>query len=113
MLLSILITVFALVLSSALIPNLSLFVLRFVLGNVGWLVQRRTRSRRDVITSQVRTEEKEFISECAKSPTQTETVDEDWEKVDNSTSSLGTTGSNKTREDEDWDGVIGFFHPFW
>lgn len=113
MLLNILVALFVLVVSSFLIPSLPLFVLRFVLSNVGWLVQRRTRTRREVITSQVRAEQEEFISECAKSPPQTQTVEEDWEKVDSSTSGSGTTGGNKTREDEDWDGVIGFFHPFW
>lgn len=113
MLLNALITVFALVVASALLPSIPLFILRLALRNVGWFVQRRTRSRREEIASRVQAEEKELASKRTTSPTQTQTVDEDWEKVDSSSSSLGTAGSNKTTGDEDWDGFIGFFHPFW
>lgn len=114
MLLNALTAVVALVAASVLLPSIPLFILRLVLGNVGWIVQRRTRSRREEIISRVRAEEKELASKCTTSPTRTQTVDEDWEKVDSSSSCIGTTGSSdKTTGDEDWDGIIGFFHPFW
>lgn len=98
---------------SLLFPTLPLCILRFVLCNVGRLVQNRTKSRREQIITQVRADEKEHLSKCSRSQPQTQTVEEDWEKVDSSSSVLGTAGSDKAPGNEDWDGIIGFFHPFW
>lgn len=115
MLLKALLTALILGATSFLVPKLPLGILRFILCSVGWLVQNRSRSRREQIVSQVRAEEEEFQSKCARSPAQTETVEEDWEKVDSSSSSCLTPGSDKIPGDgnDDWDGIIGFFHPFW
>lgn len=113
MLSSALLTILGLAVICVFLPNLLVFILRFVLGNVGWLIQRRTRSRREYILSGVRDEEEKLLSKRDTSPTRTQTVDEGWEKVD-STFGVGTAGgSNKPPGNADWDGVVGFFHPFW
>lgn len=98
---------------SILFPPLPLCIIRFVLSSVGRLVKKRTKSNREQIVAQVRAEEAEFLSKCSRSPPQTQTVEEDWEKVESSSSCEGTAGGDKARENEDWDGIIGFFHPFW
>lgn len=111
-LLNMLVTLVALVATSVLLPQLPLSVLRLVLRGVGWLVQRRTKSRKEFIVSRVRADDEDFLSKRARSSPRTQAADEDWEKVD--TSSSSTAGNaNKGPGDDDWDGVIGFFHPFW
>lgn len=66
----------------------------------------------------MRAEEEEFQARGVEksSPSTTQAEDEDWEKVD--TSSVGTAGNNhnngqEKKRDECWNGIIGFFHPFW
>lgn len=113
MLLNALVTLLLLVTTSILLPQLPLYILRFVLSRVGWLVQKRTRCRRAYIISQVRADEEASLEKCPKSAPQTQTVEEDWEKVDGSSSDFETAGSNKPAGNEDWEGIVGFFHPFW
>lgn len=108
-LLKALISVLALLAACVVLPQLPLAVLRIVLRGVGWIIQRRTRSRREYILSRVRADEEEFQSKRSK-PTPGE--DEDWEKVDTSSSSSGPAGNNSSSGNDDWEGIIGFFHPF-
>lgn len=109
-LLKALISVLALLAACVVLPQLPLAVLRIVLRGVGWIIQRRTRSRREYILSRVRADEEEFQSKRSK-PSPGE--DEDWEKVDTSSSSSGPAGNNSSSGNDDWEGIIGFFHPFW
>lgn len=117
LLINILISLLALAATSVLLPTIPLSFLRLGLRGVGWFIRKRTRSRREYIISRVRTEEEEFQAKRAEklSPSTTQAEDEDWEKVD--TSSVGTAGNNhnngQEKRDESWDGIIGFFHPFW
>ncbi|PKX94587.1 alpha-1,2-mannosyltransferase ALG11 [Aspergillus novofumigatus IBT 16806] len=111
-------TLLALLATCLLLPQLPLGVLRFVLRGVGWVIQKRTRSRREFLISRVRADEEEQLVKGFKSSPRGE--DEDWEKVDSSSSSSGTAGpskkggnsGNKGSEDADWEGIVGFFHPF-
>ncbi|KAF4212058.1 hypothetical protein CNMCM8980_001536 [Aspergillus fumigatiaffinis] len=111
-------TLLALLATCVLLPQLPLGVLRFVLRGVGWAIQKRTRSRREFLISRVRADEEEQLVKRSKSSPRGE--DEDWEKVDSSSSSSGTAGpskkggnsGNKGSEDADWEGIVGFFHPF-
>ncbi|RHZ55207.1 alpha-1,2-mannosyltransferase ALG11 [Aspergillus thermomutatus] len=111
-------TLLALLATCVLLPQLPLGLLRFVLRGVGWVIQKRTRSRREYLISRVRVDEEEQLVKRAKSSPRGE--DEDWEKVDSSSSSSGTAGpskkggnsNNKGPEDADWEGIVGFFHPF-
>ncbi|KAF7167468.1 hypothetical protein CNMCM6106_003028 [Aspergillus hiratsukae] len=111
-------TLLALLATCVLLPQLPLGVLRFLLRCVGWAIQKRTRSRREYLVSRVRADEEEQLVKRAKSSPRGE--DEDWEKVDSSSSSSGTAGlskkggnsGNKGPKDADWGGIVGFFHPF-
>ena len=112
-LLKTIITVLALLATCVLLPRLPLAVLRFVLRGVGWVIQKRTRSRREYLLSRVRAEDEEALSKRSRSSSGAQGEDEDWEKLDSSSSGSGTPGNNKVPESDDWDGIIGFFHPFW
>ncbi|PYH99233.1 alpha-1,2-mannosyltransferase [Aspergillus ellipticus CBS 707.79] len=106
------ITLLSLLATCVLLPQLPLGALRLVLRAVGWVVQRRTRSRREYIVSRVRADEEEYSKRTKpSSATNSGDDEEDWEKVDtsSSSSSSGTAGNNGNDE---WDGIIGFFHPF-
>lgn len=103
-------TLLALLATCVLLPQLPLGLLRLVLRGVGWVVLKRTRSRRDYIVSRVRADEEEYSARTKPASATTSGEDEDWEKVDTSSSSSGTAGNHGN---EEWDGIIGFFHPFW
>jgi alpha-1,2-mannosyltransferase len=110
--------------TAVLLPKLTGALLGFIFRGVGWLIWRRTRSRRDYVIARARSEEKELrASRPPKVPTtslsRNGAEDEDWEKVDSSgpgvqtaTSSESSSNSGNTSSDN-WDGIIGFFHPFW
>ncbi|OOF97017.1 glycosyltransferase family 4 protein [Aspergillus carbonarius ITEM 5010] len=102
-------TLLALLATCVLLPQLPLGLLRLVLRGVGWVVLKRTRSRRDYIVSRVRADEEEYSARTKPASATTSGEDEDWEKVDTSSSSSGTAGNHGN---EEWDGIIGFFHPF-
>ncbi|OJD13265.1 hypothetical protein AJ78_06260 [Emergomyces pasteurianus Ep9510] len=87
-------------------PRLAAYVFRFVFRLIGWLIARKYRWKRDLIRVRIRLEEEEYQSRKTKYVKQ---EDEDWEKVE--TSGVGTVSSGNTVEDN-WEGMIGFFHPF-
>lgn len=100
-----------------LLPQLVGSLVGLVFRGVGWLIRRRTRSRRDYVIARARSEEEEARASRAKDSTSSSAKsqeDEDWEKVD-STGGVKTTSSSESSggEDAEWDGIIGFFHPFW
>lgn len=113
--------------TAILLPKLTGVLLGLVFRGVGWLIWRRTRSRREYVIARARSEEEELRASRPKGSTtslpRNGAEDEDWEKVDSSgaggvqtaTSSenSGSTGGENNQSPEDWDGIIGFFHPFW
>jgi alpha-1,2-mannosyltransferase len=121
-LLKFVISVIALLAAFVLLPQFPLGLLRLVLRGVGWVIRKRTQARRAAILARGRTDEEELLSKQPKT-TSTNTAsadDEDWEKVDtsngsNSGESSGVSGSQTSRQskNDDWAGIIGFFHPFW
>ncbi|OJJ47493.1 hypothetical protein ASPZODRAFT_64276 [Penicilliopsis zonata CBS 506.65] len=92
-----------------LIPPVAIYTPKLLLRSIGCLIQKRTKSRREFILGRVRAEQEEYLAKQAKSSLRPPADDEDWEKVDSSSDK--TTG-NKTGGDDDWDGIVGFFHPF-
>ncbi|KAL2795889.1 hypothetical protein BJX66DRAFT_324422 [Aspergillus keveii] len=120
-LLKFVISVIALLAAFVLLPQFPLGLLRLVLRGVGWVIRKRTQARRAAILARGRTDEEELLSKQPKT-TSTNTAsadDEDWEKVDtsngsNSGESSGVSGSQTSRQskNDDWAGIIGFFHPF-
>ena len=113
-LLKMVLTLLALAATGVLIPTIPLQFLGLLLRAVGWATQKRTRSRREYVISRVRADEEEFQSKRA-----VRSDDDDWEKVENGSSSSssidgvpsghGSSGGSKNK----WDGIVGFFHPFW
>ncbi|KAL5337028.1 hypothetical protein BJX70DRAFT_370924 [Aspergillus crustosus] len=114
--LKLLISVIALLAACVLLPHFPLCVLRLVLRSVGWLIRRRTQARREAILARARADDRELLAKQSKvnSASATTAADEDWEKVD--TSSSGDSSDPASQKSQpagsDWAGIIGFFHPF-
>ena len=109
-----------------LLPQLIGNVVGLVLRGAGWLIRRRTRSRREYVIARARSDEEELLKTLrAKKSThslaRSSAEDEDWEKVDSTAGSGGVKTSSSSdngvgdgvKRPDDWDGIIGFFHPFW
>jgi len=73
----------------------------------GRLLRRGCAERRDLIFSKVRGEEQAYQSEKSRA---TKSEDDDWERVE---SYATVTAGNGEKAEDEWEGVIGFFHPFW
>ena len=113
-------TVVTLLAFIVLTPALAGWVIRLALRGLGCWIRRRTKWRKDLIRARVRAEEDDYRSKAtrqAPAPTTVKAEDEeDWEKVEGYTGNNGLSASSSstgTDEKSDWDGVVGFFHPFW
>ncbi|SLM40850.1 alpha--mannosyltransferase [Lasallia pustulata] len=73
---------------------------------IGWCLRQRTSARRKILFSDVGAEEEDYRAKKRLSP---KSDDEDWEKVESYVS--GSAKNGDVAEDE-WEGVVGFFHPF-
>ncbi|EEH43327.1 alpha-1,2-mannosyltransferase ALG11 [Paracoccidioides brasiliensis Pb18] len=87
-------------------PRLAAFVFRSVFRLLGWLFSKKYQWKRELIRSRVRFDEEEFQSKRSIS---LKHEDDDWEKVE--TAGIGTA-TNGDAAGEDWEGIIGFLHPF-
>ncbi|KAJ5536920.1 Glycosyl transferase family 1 [Penicillium frequentans] len=105
------------------LPRLAGTLLGLVFRGAGWLIRRRTRSRRDYVIARARSDEEEWRAAQPKTFTnslaRSQGEDEDWEKVDSSggaktatSSDSGDGSKNEGASSDEWDGIIGFFHPF-
>ncbi|KAL4781889.1 hypothetical protein BJX76DRAFT_334170 [Aspergillus varians] len=111
-----LISVIALLAACVLLPQFSLGLLRVVLRGVGWVIRKRTQARREAILARVHADDEELLAKQPK-PTSTSAPsaeDEDWEKVDTSSGDISGRASQNSQQsgNEEWTGIIGFFHPF-
>ena len=81
------------------------FVIRLVCLAVGRQLRRSTEDRRSLIYQRVHAEESTYVAKK-----KADNGDDGWEKIESY-----ATGSAKNgdRAEKDWDGVVGFFHPFW
>lgn len=70
---------------------------------IGKNIRGKTHHRRELLLAHADQEEKDFTTKHKK-------ADEDWEKVDARSSGPSTPAD---AQDKDWQGVVGFFHPFW
>ena len=84
----------------------------YVIGNLakllGWVLRRKTQLRRKLIVNRVNKELETYPSSRERSSPKSE--DEEWEKVE---SHVRGRAKGILQGDEDWQGIIGFFHPFW
>ena len=86
-----------------LLPLILIFLVLSLLRVFGWYLQGQTKTRKDAIINRVKAEQP------AISETQAfQEADDGWEKIEKS----GTAENGKSFPD-DWNGLVGFFHPFW
>lgn len=77
----------------------------FKVGSMfGHYLRKKTAGRKAQILELVEADEKEFIAKGGRR------ASDEWENVD---SFAGGTGKNRVKGDAEWDGIVGFFHPFW
>lgn len=87
-----------------LLPLIGLFLLKLSLRSFGRALQIRGEDRRAAVVSRVH-KDRDAVRESQSA----QYVNEDgWETVEKA----GSAENGKAMQD-DWDGVVGFFHPFW
>ena len=74
---------------------------------LGWHIQRRSRERRVILAARVCAEEKQWLEKHQRGSS---SEDEEWETVESYAAGMAQNGDRAERE---WEGVVGFFHPFW
>jgi alpha-1,2-mannosyltransferase len=74
-------------------------------GILGFYLKKKTAGRKAQILEVVESEEEAWLKEG-----KGRRDSEEWETVDAYT--IGTAGNGEQGEKE-WDGIVGFFHPFW
>ncbi len=81
----------------------------FLLGGraFGCYLIKKASKRRKALLANAKLEENHGIINLRSSA---RSDDEDWEKVDSEVSRIGIHGE---KTDDDWEGIIGFLHPFW
>lgn len=83
-------------------PLLGLLLLRIW----GKFLQASSSDRRHVICTHVK---EELNAAKAESRRKSQEIDDEWEKVESSASAP----NGEVPKDNDWAGIVGFFHPFW
>lgn len=78
-------------------------IVRFFGVQVGHYLRRACRTRRELLLARVATESKNYEAAHA------EAEDYDWEEI----ASVATDGRVGNKADKSWEGIVGFFHPFW
>jgi alpha-1,2-mannosyltransferase len=74
-------------------------------SSFGYYLRNKTAGRKAQILELTEAEEKEFQEEGGE-----ERDSDEWENVE--AYAVGTA-KNGEKADKEWDGIIGFFHPFW
>ncbi len=74
---------------------------------LGWYLRRKTEGRRQRIFEVMAEEEESFQQQAGDKAGRDE---DEWENVE--AYAVGSAG-NGEKGQRDWDGVVGFFHPFW
>jgi alpha-1,2-mannosyltransferase len=77
-------------------------LVRFLGVQAGHYLRRSSRTRRELLLARVATESKNYEAEAGHA----ETEDGDWEEV-------ASVAKDGNKADKQWEGIVGFFHPFW
>jgi alpha-1,2-mannosyltransferase len=104
-------TVFVVFLSLLVAVSVSSFLLpkalRFGGELLGSSLRRASRTRRELLLARVTNEQRTYDAEHTRTKRKEE---DDWEEV--KASAVGSA-VNGGKADKDWNGIVGFFHPFW
>jgi hypothetical protein len=73
---------------------------------LGWYLLRKTDGRRHQILERVEDEQKALDTHSNISGGS----DDEWQKVESCAVGTATNGEEANKE---WDGIVGFLHPFW
>ncbi|KAL8861229.1 MAG: hypothetical protein Q9178_002445 [Gyalolechia marmorata] len=93
--------------NTILIIVFSAFVFKWLLQTtLGWYLRRRTAPRRSSILARVKIEEAQSSAAASQS---SESDNGEWEKVERH---VVGSAQNGEEADNEWEGIIGFFHPF-
>lgn len=77
---------------------------------LGWVLLKKTEGRRALLVGLMNEDNKKSIDQSADNTSAASSSSEEWEKVQPpGTKAKGSSDSKQ----QDWDGIIGFFHPFW
>lgn len=80
------------------------FLIRSFAHIVGRHLRQSTQDRRSQIYQRVRADERKLSGKDSK----LDDAEAEWETIESY--AVDTTARQGTR---DWDGIVGFFHPFW
>ncbi|KAL9596902.1 MAG: hypothetical protein Q9179_004466, partial [Wetmoreana sp. 5 TL-2023] len=87
--------------------SISTYVFRWLFQiTVGWYLRRKTAARRSLVLARVKLEESQLQLRERQSPN---SDDGEWEKVEKHAVGSAPNGGEA---DDEWEGIIGFFHPF-
>ena len=73
----------------------------------GWYLKRHALARKKAIIRRVKIEQEAFEKFNRRSQ---KSEDDEWEKIE---SYGGASAINGGQAEDDWEGIVGFFHPFW
>ncbi len=78
---------------------------------VGFLLRKKTEGRRSVLVSAMDEENEKSPQAQEHAESKSSSSSDEWEKVSGGADdAVADKLKDKT---QDWDGIIGFFHPFW
>lgn len=78
---------------------------------LGWYLRKKTDGRRSLILRLTDDDEKAYAEDRSrsKSSSSSSSLDNDWENIEKSVPGASPNGE---KGEQDWDGIVGFFHPF-
>ena len=75
--------------------------------SIGYYLRRTSRIRRELLLARAASEQRSYSSENIETRS---AEDDDWEEIEGYAAG---TAANGGKADQDWKGIVGFFHPFW
>ncbi|GAM82961.1 hypothetical protein ANO11243_009470 [Dothideomycetidae sp. 11243] len=102
----------ALLLGATVVPLTTLpWIFRRSMAAIGDIIRDRASSRRRLLIERAHAEEKEASQQSKSATVSSAGEDADWEKIDSS-GTLPSIGNGQKSANAEWEGVVGFLHPF-
>lgn len=88
------------------------YIWRLAGSTLGLYLRKRTQSQRQFLLDTMAADEKRFQEQKKQQQTakKNDSSDDDWENVE---AEAAASAGNGEKGASDWDGIVGFFHPFW